>query len=96
MFNFSDTLTIAGIIVSGLISIGTLTWWLAGQFTSLRAFVELKVNQVEQALSDKIEYHERHDDQRFNDLNNRLWELKLQSIVLDRTNGQEKHKTSTI
>lgn len=51
--------------------------WLSKQFASLRELIYQKVDQLENNFIQKLEYHERHDDSRFTDLHNNIWEMKL-------------------
>jgi hypothetical protein len=63
--------------------------WLSKQFNSLKDLIYSKVGALEDVLLSKLEYHERHDDKRFSDLHNELWEMKLrnaamQGLILDK------------
>ncbi|SRR5258706_10836782 len=63
------------IAISG--SVWSLAWWLNGHFTNIRKdFLALGKEIVE-----KLEYHEKHDDQRFHALGNEIWELKLRNAA---------------
>jgi len=35
------------------------------------------VHKTESAIMNKLEYHEKHDDTRFDDLKRDIWEIKL-------------------
>lgn len=74
-------------VVSLSIFLGTIlgaVWghslWLSKQFSSLRELIYHKVDQLENNFIQKLEYHERHDDSRFNDIHTRIWELKLNQV----------------
>lgn len=58
-------------------SVWGLAWWLSGQFSSLRQFVYESIHKTEVALLSKLEYHEKHDDSRFDDVKRDIWEVKL-------------------
>lgn len=60
-------------------TVGTLTWWLAGQFKSTRDIVYTQIQKV----LDKLEYHEKHDDQRFQEIRNDIWEIRLRNAAID-------------
>lgn len=64
---------------SGLFTMGSLTWWLSGQFSKVRGMV---YDSAEKILA-KLEYHEQHDDNRFNTVNNDLWAIKLRNASAD-------------
>lgn len=57
--------------------------WLQKQFDSLKELIYAKVNTLEDNLMSKLEYHEKHDDKRFLDLYNRLWEMRLRNAAID-------------
>lgn len=73
-----DTNTLL-IIVSIGTTIGSLAWWLAVQFKEIRK----EIQQQGEKLLEKLEYHERHDDKRFSDIVNSLWELRLRNAAME-------------
>lgn len=58
-------------------SVWGLAWWLSGQFSSLRQLVYESIHKTETAILAKLEYHEKHDDARFEDVKRDIWEVKL-------------------
>jgi len=64
-----------GVFVGG--TVWALAWWLSGQFSEIRSFVYQQMSRVEVNILDKLEYHEKHDDSRFDDLNKELWDVKI-------------------
>jgi hypothetical protein len=64
-----------GVFVGG--TVWALAWWLSGQFSEIRSFVYQQMSRVEVNILDKLEYHEKHDDSRFEDLNKELWDIKI-------------------
>ncbi len=64
-----------GVFVGG--TVWALAWWLSGQFSEIRAFVYQQMSRVEVNILDKLEYHEKHDDSRFEDMNKELWDVKI-------------------
>jgi len=85
-------------IGSGIIAIIGVTWvsatWLSKQFTDLRKVIQTTSDKLEKFIIDKIEYHERHDDARFHELQNQMWELRLEQALKDRDIDQNtlKHR----
>lgn len=88
MFSLSTEWIIAG-GASVLLYAIFLTWWLGKQFSNIRQLVFNKIDDLYTKLTDKLEYHERHDDARFsaiqqdvqtraNSVMNDIWALKLQ------------------
>lgn len=61
---------IIAFIISGQFGLGI---WLNSQFNIIRK----EQIAIKEKLLTKLEYHEKHDDQRFADITNRLWEMKL-------------------
>lgn len=64
-----------GVFVGG--TVWALAWWLSGQFSEIRSFVYQQLSRVEVNILDKLEYHEKHDDSRFEDLNKEIWDVKI-------------------
>ncbi len=75
-----DQQTLA-LIATIITSVGTLTWWLSNQFKETRKYVQDTVDNLEKLFFEKLEYHERHDDKRFSDIVNSLWELRLRNAA---------------
>lgn len=71
------------LIGSVLGSFGSLVWWLSNQFKDIRTFVQNTSDNLEKNFLDKLEYHERHDDKRFSDIVNSLWELRLRNAAIE-------------
>lgn len=93
---FSDWLTALGMLSSFVVFIVTMSawasWWMGKQFTSLRQLFYELIEKTEASLIKKLEYHERHDDNRFDQLRNDLWEIRLRNAIKDGgiTSSQEK------
>lgn len=58
-------------------SVWGLAWWLSGQFSTLRQLVYESVNKTESAILAKLEYHEKHDDNRFDEIKRDIWEIRV-------------------
>lgn len=74
-----------GFIATAAITLGSFVWWLANQFRDVRNLVFTKFDEVMKSFSDKLEYHERHDDQRFNSISNDLWAIRIRNAARDGT-----------
>lgn len=90
----ADILTIVGIIVgvftASLTSVWSLSWWLQGQFSAVKKLLFDQIAKTEINIMSKLEYHEKHDDQRFTSIDQRfaglkddLWEIRLRNATLD-------------
>lgn len=66
-----------GVFVGG--TVWGLAWWLSGQFSGMRHLVYELINSTEKNIIAKLEYHEKHDDSRFDDIKRDLWEVKLRA-----------------
>lgn len=53
------------------------------QFMAIRNLVYDKHEQLQKFITDKIEYHERHDDERFSAVTKDLWELRVRNALVD-------------
>lgn len=64
-----------GVFVGG--TVWALAWWLSGQFSQIRSFVYEQISRVERNILSKLEYHEKHDDTRFDSLGKEIWDVKV-------------------
>jgi type II secretory pathway component PulC len=55
--------------------------WLSGQFKGVYKAIDQKFDKILDSLSEKLEYHERHDDQRFGHISDSIWEVRLQQAL---------------
>lgn len=75
-----------GVFVGG--TVWGLAWWLSGQFSSMRHLVYELISSTEKTIVSKLEYHEKHDDSRFDDIKRDIWEIKLRAA----SNATNIHK----
>lgn len=61
----------------------SLAWWFSHQFTKISGLIHNKTEQLQTFFLDKLEYHERHDDNRFNLMLNQIWEIRLRNATKD-------------
>lgn len=61
------------------------TWFISSKFNDTKSLVYAQVNLAKEAILAKLEYHERHDDKRFEDVYNQLWEIKVRNAAVDDT-----------
>lgn len=80
---FSTDWATLGIIFTIVTTVSSLTWWLSGQFSSVRNMVFERVSIVEKVIVGKLEYHERHDDDRFGQIRNDLAEIRIRNASKD-------------
>lgn len=72
-----------GIIFTIVSAVSSLTWWLSGQFSAVKNLVYTRVETVSKVILDKLEYHERHDDDRFSDIRKILAEIAVRNAAKD-------------
>lgn len=75
-------------------STSTMVWFISAQFSSNRALMWKAITEASKDIINKLEYHERHDDERFDALskdvatryhtvNNRIWNIELRNAAKD-------------
>lgn len=66
-----------------VVSIVIASWrqavWLGKQFSDQKEFMI----SIKDQILDKLEYHERHDDQRFASVSDELWAIKVRNAGAD-------------
>lgn len=84
-----------GIAVGTLVvSTGSLVWFVSAQFSSNRNLMWKAITEASDKIIGKLEYHERHDDDRFQEIskdiaaryhavNNRIWNIELRNAAKD-------------
>lgn len=86
-------------VIAISVTIITAVWghalWLSGQFKSVYSAIDIKFDKILDSISEKLEYHERHDDQRFGHVSDSIWELRLQQALQTGNNILAKAKKST-
>ena len=72
-----------GIMFTVISAVASLTWWLSGQFNAIKSLVHTRVEATTKLILDKLEYHERHDDDRFNSIRKDISEVRLRNATKD-------------
>lgn len=75
MFDWTLVSVAGTLVFTILTAVWSLAWWLARQFAL-----------VKDAILEKLEYHERHDDIRFDALTKDLWEIRVRNASVDNAN----------
>lgn len=87
-----DWAAILGTVAAVLTVQGGFGAWLNNQFAGIRK----EQASIREVILNKLEYHERHDDTRFTDINNSLWEIRLQlQNALMRSQLDQKDSTKS-
>lgn len=106
--NPGDYVALFGAVFTVICTIIGSVWfiqgWLHKQFSSVRGLMFDKLDLMEGSILSKLEYHEKHDDQRFTDMakrfedvNKNLWTIRLRNATLDaRLNKRDYSKDEDI
>jgi hypothetical protein len=62
--------------------------YLSKQLNSIKTLIYNKTEQLKEFVVAKLEYHEKHDDARFDSIRNDLWEIRLSNARFG-MNGKE-------
>lgn len=68
-----------GICFTVASSVWGLAWWLGGHFNAIRKEIIL----LGKELVEKLEYHERHDDVRFNQIQDAVTDIRIRNAASD-------------
>lgn len=74
-------------------SVWSLALWLSTKFSTSDDKLDKKITAIAEKIIDKLEYHERHDDQRFSNLGNDLWSMRLDIAKGQRLRAPQKEDT---
>lgn len=76
-----------GVFVSTVLALLGAEWvfaiWINRQFTNFRNLVYSSAEKLQNSILTKLEYHEKHDDQRFASLERSLWEIRVRNAAVD-------------
>lgn len=67
--------------------------WLSNRFAYIQKIMDVKFESLLEKITEKLEYHERHDDRRFGEISNALWEVRLQNALQGRLLQNKEEKT---
>lgn len=76
--------------------------WLNRKFADTNILIDTKLEKLEMAIVGKMDYHERHDDERFkeirttaegryNEIKNDVWAIRVRNATLDNVVLPNKH-----
>lgn len=88
--NWEALIPVTSIIAAVASTGAALGWWLSGQFSEHRKFTYSIVKEMKDEVLKKLEYHEQHDDTRFDQMHDRfgrlrndIWEIRLRNAAKD-------------
>lgn len=59
-------------------------WWFNKKFNEVHDNIDEKIEKLEKNIISKLEYHERHDDERFSQVDKSIWEIRIRNAAKDR------------
>lgn len=83
----SNLLSIAGLLIGIMGAVWSLAWWLNGHFNNIRK----DFSSIAKEIVSKLEYHERHDDVRFSQLRDDIWDIRVRNAAFDGTVPPPRH-----
>lgn len=78
---------IAGLFLTVFGAVWSLAWWLSGKFSAVINLIYTTAEKTRAVLLDKLEYHERHDDDRFSQIREDLSEVRIRNAAKDTLMG---------
>jgi hypothetical protein len=95
VLEFNNWLYLAFLIISiTSTTLGTafwLSWWLSKQFVSTKQLVYERADSLKKFFLEKIEYHEKHDDSRFQEIRNDIWDIRVRNAARDGLIVRKRH-----
>lgn len=71
-------------LIFSLMSTGWVSaWWLNRKFNEVHVKIDDNINSLEKNIVQKLEYHERHDDERFMEIRNAVYDIRLRNAAKD-------------
>lgn len=90
MSEWTSLITFALSCMGGLLTLGWVAaWWLSKKFGEVHDNIDDKVENLEKNIVSKLEYHEQHDDQRFAEIRNAVWDIRIRNATVDGLNAKK-------
>lgn len=81
--NVNLFVSLAGLFLTVFAAVWSLAWWLSGKFSEIRNLVYTTAEKTANSILSKLEYHERHDDDRFSQIREDLSEIRVRNASKD-------------
>lgn len=75
---------VVGLVGALLVAGWGAATFLNRKFGTLDDSIDEKIGSLEKNIIHKLEYHERHDDERFSEIRNAVWDIRLRNAARDR------------
>jgi hypothetical protein len=79
----STEINTASVLLVMISSIFLLGWRLNNQFRDVRQLVFTQSEKIKEFFLSKLDYHEKHDDERFDKISNDLWLIRIHNAARD-------------
>ena len=83
---------VIGAFAGSLSGVWGISLWLNAKFLDIRTLIYSESKLTRDELTRKMEYHEKHDDARFDQISNELWAIKLRNAARDGLNVQPVYR----
>ena len=81
--DLGSLISLVGMLGAFIVFLLTVTMWINRQFNSLKDLVYSKHEELKTFIMEKLEYHEHHDDVRFDNVQKDLIAIKLRNAAID-------------
>jgi hypothetical protein len=79
----NEAITFLTTVVSASLITGSIVWGFSAFLSSKLNVIHSRIEKAQEVILAKLEYHERHDDQRFTAVHNELWAIKVRNAAKD-------------
>lgn len=76
---WENSWTYLGFLGSVITAVWTLAFFISSQFNNIRK----EIAQMGKDIVSKLEYHERHDDSRFSQIRDDIWDIRVRNAAAD-------------
>lgn len=76
--------------------VGGALVYLSKQLTAIKTLIYTRTDQLKEFFVSKLDYHEKHDDERFAALTRDIWEIRVANAARFGLNGDPKVITRAI
>lgn len=85
--NPSEYITLVQVVVGSIVGTASIVWvsawWLSKKFSETKESIYKKIDILGDNIIRKLEYHEQHDDERFQEVRNNIWDIRVRNAARD-------------
>lgn len=94
--NPSDWITLGQILAGAILGTASIVWmsawWLSKKFSETKSGLYDKIDNLEDNIVKKLEYHEKHDDDRFSQIRNEVWDIRIKNAAREGLNTPRRRE----